>query len=101
MESKVEGALHEAVPAGDRARALVYVNVKDVIFYLGVEGDRFRFWEINPAFTSATGLTAADVVGKLVDEVIPEPSLSLVLSKYRQAITERRTVRWEEVTEYP
>lgn len=85
----------------DRARALVHVNVKDVIFYLHVENDRFRFAEINPAFTRATGLAEERVVGKLVDDVIPEPSLSIVLARYRQAITERRTVRWEEVTEYP
>jgi signal transduction histidine kinase len=33
--------------------------------------------------------------------VIPEPSRSLVLTKYKTAIRERRTVRWEEMTEYP
>jgi PAS domain S-box-containing protein len=87
--------------AGARARALVYVNVRDVIFFLGVEGDAFRFLEINPAFTAATGLTEDAVVGKLVSEVIPEPSLSLVLEKYRTAIREQRTVRWEEATDYP
>jgi signal transduction histidine kinase len=41
------------------------------------------------------------VVGKYVDEVIPAPSLDLVLAKYREAIAERRTVRWDEVTDYP
>lgn len=85
----------------DRARALVYVNVRDVIFCLGLEGDQFRFLEINPAFSMATGLSEERVVGKLVGEVIPEPSLSMVLTQYRLAIRERRTVRWEEVTEYP
>jgi len=34
---------------------------------------------VNPAFTAATGLAAEQVVGKLVHDVIPEPSLSLVL----------------------
>lgn len=87
--------------AKDRARALVYVNVRDVIFLLGVEGEQFRFLEINPAFTAATGLSEEQIVGKLVTEVIPEPSLSLVLSKYRTAIVEGRTVRWQEVTDYP
>src|SRR5690349_4074379 len=87
--------------SNDRARALIYVNVRDVVFSLGVEGDRFRFVEINPAFSTATGLAEEQVVGKFVDEVIPEPSLSLVLSRYRSAIEEGRTVRWEEVTEYP
>src|SRR4030095_11500147 len=40
-------------------------------------------------------------LGKRVDEIIPEPSLSLVLQKYRQAIETGNILRWEEVSEYP
>jgi PAS domain S-box-containing protein len=36
-----------------------------------------------------------------VHEVIPEPSLTLVLRKYNQAILENTTLTWEEITEYP
>lgn len=96
--------LREALLAARRqeaTRALVYLSVSDVIFNIKVERDRFRFVRINQAFTRATGLTEEQVVGKLVDDVIPEPSLSLVLHHYREAIRERRTVRWEEKTEYP
>lgn len=93
--------VEEAARAREAVRVLVAVSVSDVIFHLGVEGDRFRFLEINPAFTKATGLEPAMVVGQLVDEVIPEPSLGVVLAKYREAIRERRTVRWIERTEYP
>src|SRR5687767_3577223 len=82
-----------------QVRALVWRSVSDVIFHLGVEGERFRFLAINPVFTRATGLREDQVVGKLVDEIIPEPSLTLVLSKYREAVAERRTIRWEETTE--
>ncbi|HEY5950134.1 MAG TPA: PAS domain-containing protein [Kofleriaceae bacterium] len=82
-------------------QALVYTNVNDVIFHLRVEGERFRFLHINRAFTRATGLTEQQVVGRFVDEVIPEPSRTLVINNYRRAIAERRTVRWEEVTPYP
>ncbi len=89
----------EPVAESERVRALVNVNVTDVVFHLQIVGERFL--EINPAFTKATGLEAEAVVGKFVDAVIPEPSLSLVLSKYREAIASRRTVRWEEVTDYP
>jgi PAS domain S-box-containing protein len=85
----------------DYVQALVYTSVNDVIFHLRVEGDRFQFLHINLAFTRATGLTEEQVVGRYVDEVIPEPSLSLVLANYRRAIAERVTVRWEEVTPYP
>src|SRR3989304_5584358 len=39
--------------------------------------------------------------GKRVDEIIPQPSLTLVLEKYGEAIREKRIVRWEETSEYP
>ncbi len=41
------------------------------------------------------------VVGKTVNEVIPEPSLTKVLGKYRQAIEEHDVVHWEETSDYP
>lgn len=91
----------DAMRASEQVRALVNTSVADVIFQLGIEGDRFRFLEVNPMFIRATGLSEAQVVGKLVDEVIPEPSLSMVLARYREAVAERRTVRWDEVTPYP
>jgi len=36
-----------------------------------------------------------------VNEVIPEPSLTMVLRKYRQAIEENTVVHWEETSDYP
>jgi PAS domain S-box-containing protein len=81
---------------------LVFANVSDIIFYLGVEGEeRYRFLSVNPAFYAATGLTKEQVVGRLVQEVIPEPAHELVLGKYREAIEGRKTVGWEEVSVYP
>ncbi len=85
-----------------RLHAHIHDTVSDVIFYLGVEpGDQFRFLSINPAFGAASGLADDAVVGHLVQDVIPYPSLSKVLGAYRQAIAEKRTVRWHEVTPYP
>ena len=63
--------------------------------------DRFRFLSINQSFLNATGLTEDQVVGKDVREVIPEPSLTIALHNYEQAIRENKTMRWEEVTNYP
>src|SRR6476619_5870002 len=86
----------------DPASSIIYSNMEDIVFHLVVEGDgRYRFLLINPAFEKATGLKPAQVIGKLVDEVIPEPSRSLVLANYRAAIESRSTRRWEEVTDYP
>jgi PAS domain S-box-containing protein len=80
----------------------IYDSVGDVIFDLAVEEDRhYRFLSINRAFLVATGLTSAQVVGRRVDEVIPEPSLTMVLEKYAAAIREKTTMRWEETSAYP
>jgi PAS domain S-box-containing protein len=94
--------MEDAVRASERLRALMYGAVSDVLFYMGVEpGPRFRFLSINPAFTRATGLSETQVVGRTLDEVIPEPSRTLVISNYLRAIHEQRTIVWDEVTPYP
>ncbi|HKS05077.1 MAG TPA: ATP-binding protein [Gemmatimonadaceae bacterium] len=94
--------MRERVDAEGRLRSLVYANVTDIIFCLGVEADgAFRFLSVNPAFTRATGIPEGDVVGRTVQQIIPEPSLSYVLGRYREAIRTRAAVSWEEVTPYP
>jgi PAS domain S-box-containing protein len=85
-----------------RMRQIVFDGVVDVLFSIDVDarGD-FRFQCINQAFTRVTGLAEADVVGRLVRDVIPPPALEEVLAHYRTCIRERRTERWEEVSAYP
>lgn len=79
----------------------IYEAVNDVIYLLAVEPDGFRFQSVNSAFERMTGVPTGAVIGKRVNEVIPEPSLTLVLEKYRQAISEQRYVSWEETTTFP
>jgi PAS domain S-box-containing protein len=80
----------------------IYNSVRDIIFQLAVEaGGRFRFVSVNEAFLKITGLSREAVVGKTVNQVIPEPSLTMVLGKYRQAIEEKTSVLWEETSDYP
>jgi len=82
--------------------ALVYETASVVLFLLAVEGEeRYRFAMVNPAFLAVTGLQAAQVVGKRVEEVLPPAAQALVIPKYREAIREQQTVRWEEASEYP
>ena len=86
----------------ERRLKSIYETVGDVIFLLAVEpGGLYRFSSVNPSFHRVTGLPAEAVVGRTVNEVIPEPSLSMVLGKYRQAISEKTLVRWEEISDYP
>ncbi len=92
----------EALRKSEQQLASIYNTVWDVIFHLAVEPEgRFRFVSVNTAFLRVTGLSREAVIGKTVREVIPEPSLTMVLEKYRQAIEEKTTVVWEETSDYP
>ena len=80
----------------------VYNTVVDPIFHLAVEPEgRFRFVSVNASFLRVTGLNREMVVDKTVNEVIPEPSLTMVLGKYQQAIKEKTATLWEETSDYP
>ncbi len=93
-----ELALHE----NEQRLTSIYNTVGDVIFQLAVEPQgQYRFTSVNSAFSRITGLPPGEVIGRKVHEIIPEPSLFLVLEKYRQAIEEKTIVRWEETSSYP
>ncbi|MBF9143839.1 sensor histidine kinase [Hymenobacter properus] len=82
--------------------SVIFNTIADVTFVLSVEPDgRYRFIFANKAFEKATGVPVDKVVGREVREVIPEPSLSLVLTKYQEAATTRERVVWQEVSDYP
>jgi two-component system CheB/CheR fusion protein len=113
-EKKIDGAVLSFIDITERKKyealllakehelSLIYANVPEVLFFLSVEPEsRFRFITVSKSFRDATGLLENQVEGKTVQEIIPEPSLKLVLEKYAQAIRERKTIRWEEVTDYP
>jgi PAS domain S-box-containing protein len=95
---RAEDALRES----QRHLVSIYNAVEDIIFHLAVEPEGlFRFVSVNAAFLRVTGLSQEMVVGKTVNEVLPEPTLMMVLGKYRQAIEEKTVVRWEETSDYP
>jgi PAS domain S-box-containing protein len=80
----------------------IYDNISEILYLLKVEeGDKYSFMSVNSAFLHTTGLTEKQVIGKYIQDVIPKPSLEVVLDNYKTAILEKRTVRWEEITEYP
>ncbi len=86
----------------EKRLSLIYDSTADELFYIKVEPDDcFRFLSINSAFLTATGLTEDQIVGKRIEEVIPELSVQLVLDNYRKAIMANRIVRWEETSVYP
>ena len=82
--------------------SLIYDSVSDVIFVIDVEPhDNFRFKSVNRRFPEVTGLSENQIVGKLVQEIIPEPARDMVLGKYKEAIKTGHSVHWEEVSSYP
>ncbi len=86
----------------ERRLWFVLDNVSDVLFSISVEnGERFRFTLVNRRFLEATGLREDQVVGATVDDIIPEPSRTLVLERYREAIRTGQRTEWEEVSVYP
>jgi PAS domain S-box-containing protein len=98
-----ERKLAEAALQENKQRlASIYDTVGDVLFYLAIEPNKqYRFSSVNTAFCRVTGLLPEQVIGRNVTEVIPQPSLSMVLEKYRQAIEEKAIIHWEETSEYP
>jgi PAS domain S-box-containing protein len=92
----------EIMEVSERRLSLIFDTVSDVIFLLLVEPeDCYRFASVNPTFLAVTGLTHDQVIGKRIEEVLPETAHALVTGKYKRAILENRTVRWEEVSVYP
>ncbi len=92
----------QALWVSQQQLALIYEHVEDVLYTLRVEAPgAYRFETINPSFTRATGLRSEEVVGRRVEDVFPEPSLSRVRQGYAEALATGRTVRWDESTEYP
>lgn len=86
----------------ERQLEVFFDAVTDVTFVLAVEpAGRYRFVFANRAFEQTTGMPVDQVVNRYVEEVIPEPSLSLVLAYYQQAIARVERVVWEETSDYP
>jgi len=86
----------------DQLLSSIFNTVGDVLFLIDAEAEsKFRFKYINKAFLDATGLSRSDIEGKLIEEVIPEPSIHIVKENYLKSIKEKKLITWEETSEYP
>jgi PAS domain S-box-containing protein len=91
-----------ALRTSEQQLSLIFDTVGDVLFLLAVEpGECFRFIAMNSSGLAVTGLAREQVVGKRIEEVLPETAHALVIGNYKEAIRENKTVRWEEISEYP
>lgn len=92
----------KALREREKQLSVIFASIADVIFVLEVQPEsRYEFLFVNQAFETTTGIPKDAVIGQLVQEVIPEPSLTLVLGNYRQAVETRQAVQWQETTDYP
>lgn len=80
----------------------IFETTADGIFVLEVkQNERYKFSSVNKSFHTTTGIPYDMLVGKYVDEIIPQPLLNLISGKYKEAIEEKKIVRWEETSQYP
>jgi PAS domain S-box-containing protein len=94
---RAEQAHHES----EQRLAAIVDCISDMVFSVALGPDGcFRFETVNRRFLEGTGFTREQVEGQLVSRVIPEPSLTVALAKYRTAIREDRTLSWEARTTY-
>lgn len=104
-DAKVRSARKRAeaeLQLSERRLFSIYNTVVDAIYLLAVGNEgSYRFVSVNDAFCKVAGLSKEMIVGRLVNEVIPEPSLSVALRKYRKAVEENSIVRWEETSDHP
>jgi PAS domain S-box-containing protein len=92
----------DGIEFSEKHLSLICDSLFDVIFLLAVEPDDcFRFVSVNQAFLVNTGLTREQVVGKRIEQVLPETVHPLVISKYKEAINENKSVFWEQTSPFP
>ena len=92
----------EALINREKQLSIIFDNISGTIFTLAIEpAGNLRFSSINRAFTELTGLAENQVVGRLLQEVIPQYSQDLPMSNYHEAIRTKKTTRWEESSIFP
>ncbi len=88
--------MEQVARSSEALRSLIYNSVTDIVFYLAVEpGERFRFMSVNAAFVTAVGMTEDQIVGRRVDEIVPESYRAMLLTRYREAVRSAGPVTWE------
>ena len=92
----------DEIELNEKHLSLIYDTLSDVVFLLAVEpDDRFRFVSVNRAFLDITGLSREQVVGKRIEQVLPKTAQAVVISKYKEAIVDNKTVFWEQASTFP
>ncbi len=85
-----------------RDQKLIYDRVSDLIFLIQIEADGvYRCVSVNRTYLEVTGLAEEDVVGKRVEEILPEAAAAFATGKYREAIRKGDPIQYEESMDLP
>lgn len=78
--------------------SLIYDNVSDLIFLMKVgSDDKFVFESVNHSYCKATGFKKINIIGKSLDEILPEDKFLNVVKNYRDIISKCRPAVSEEI----
>jgi len=82
--------------------SLIYNSAIDPMWLINIEAaNQFRFQSINKSFNIVTGLAPEQVVGKMMEEVLPLSSHELVRTKYNEAIKTGSVIDYVEIAIHP
>ncbi len=80
---QAEAALRES----EQRYRQIFNNTSDSLYFLEVTEDgHFRNIDVNPAFEVSTGISRDQLIGKIIEETVPEETAQLVNAKYRRCV---------------
>jgi len=86
----------EAVHLSQQRLSLIYNTVSDGVILLGVEDpSTFRFLMVNAPFLRRFGLQEAEVMGKLLGEILPEGERDVWLNRCKETVRQLKEMEWE------
>jgi two-component system, NarL family, sensor kinase len=82
--------------------SLIYNSAIDPMCLLNVEdGEQLRFQSVNASFSKILGLSESQVVGQLIDEVLPGPSFHSLKVKSLEAVHTGKVIDFIDITPLP
>ncbi len=79
----------------------IYYGVDLPVFIVDIDSEqRLRFAGVNPAHEKLTGLKAANIIGKSIDQLspaIPRKTIQEIKERYKRRLDEGKTIHYEEM----
>ncbi len=92
------GAARAAREAGEVLVQAVFANAPDYLFVLEVQdGGRFVVGDVNPAFERALRVSAADIRGRSIADLLPASAAEPLLAHYRRVLAANKPVLTRDV----